>query len=160
MESGQGVEKTPLFAAVSVAQFVQVMVIGVVAGVFSWIFAEVLGMYVFRIASCSGDAFVCAASSQPATIVASLLAACMALFGLVKLQVFRPLLVVIAATLSLWGIVGELTTLPWYGSLGYTIFLYVAAYVTFMWIARIRMFWLVLLLSVVLVVGVRLIITA
>ncbi len=160
MESEQGVEKVPLFAALGVAQFFHVIIIGAVAGVFSWVFAEVLGMYILKPASCNADAFVCAASSQPAVILASILAACIGLFGLVKLQVFRPLLVVITATLGLWGIVGELTTLPWYGSLLFTTFLYVVAYITFMWIARIRTFWLVLVICLILVVGLRLIITA
>ena len=160
MDSETGVEKAPLFATLSIVQFIQVVVIGLVVGAFSWIFAEVLGMYVLKSAACTADAFVCAASSQPAVIVGSLLAAIVGLVGLVKLQVFRPLLIVIAATLSLWGMIGELTALAWYWSLAVTILLNVVAYATFMWIVRIRLFWLVLLLVVILVVALRLIITA
>lgn len=160
MDTEQGAEKTPLFAVLSTVQFIQVIVIGLVAGAFSWIFAEVLGMYILKPAACSGDAFVCAASSQPAVILGSLLAAFIGLFGLVKLQIFRPLLVVIAATLSLWLVMSELTVLPWYWSLSATVLLYAVAYAAFMWIVRIRIFWLVLLLTVVLVVTLRLIITA
>jgi hypothetical protein len=153
-------EKAPLFAAMRPAQLIQVIVIGVVVGAFSWIFAQVLGMYVLKPASCTGDAFVCAASSQPAIILAAILAGCIGLFGLVKLQIFRPLLIVIAATMSLWGVVGLLTALPWYLSLLTTVLFYAIAYTAFMWVARIRTFWLVLVLFVLLVVGVRLIITA
>lgn len=160
MESEQGVEKASLLATVNMAQVVQVALIGAVVGVFSWVFAEVLGMYILKPASCAADAFVCAASSQPAVILASILAACLGLFGLVKLQIFRPLFVVIASTLGLWGAVGQLTALPWIGSLAATVFLYTVAYLAFMWIARIRAFWLVLVLSILLVVGLRLIITA
>lgn len=160
MDTEQGVEKAPLFAALSTVQFIQVVVIGIAVGAFSWIFAEVLGMYVLKPAACAGDAFVCAASSQPAVIVGSLGAALIGLFGLVKLQIFRPLLIVIAATLSLWAVVGELTALAWYWSLGATMLLNAIAYAAFMWIVRIRIFWLVLLLVVALVVVLRLIITA
>lgn len=160
MDTEQGATKAPLFAALSTVQFIQVAVIGLIVGVFSWIFAEVLGMYVLKPDACTGDAFVCAASSQPAVILGSILAALIGLFGLVKLQIFRPLLVVIAATLSLWEVVSELTALSWYWSLGTTALLYAVAYVAFMWIVRIRIFWVVLLLAVALVVALRLIITA
>ena len=160
MDGEEAIEKTPLFAAMRPVQFVQVVIIGLLAGAFSWIFAEVLGTYVLKPAACAGDAFVCAASSQPAVILGSLLAAFIGLFGLVKLQIFRPLLIVIAATLSLWGLVGELTALSWYWSLAATTALSAIAYTAYMWIVRIRMFWLVVLLSVVLIVALRLIITA
>lgn len=160
MDSEQGVEKAPLFATLNMTQFFQVVLIGVVVGVFSWIFAEVLGMYILKPAACTADAFACAASSTPAVILASILAACIGLFGLVKLQVFRPLLVVIAATLSLWMLVSQLTALPWHWSLTATVLLHMVAYVAFMWLARIRTFWLALVLCVLLVVGLRLIITA
>lgn len=160
MDSETGVEKAPLFAALSTAQFIQVVAIGIMVGAFSWIFTEVLGMYILKPATCSADAFVCAASSQSAVVVGSLLGAIIGLLGLVKLQIFRPLLIVIAATLSLWGIVGELTALAWYWSLGATVLLSAVTYATFMWIVRIRIFWLVLLLVVALIVGLRLIITA
>lgn len=160
MDREEVIEKTPLFAMVRPVQLVQVVVIGLLAGAFSWIFAEVIGMYMLKPANCTGDAFICAASSQPAVILGALLAALIGLFGLVKLQIFRPLLIVIAATLSLWGVVGELTALSWYWSLGVTTLLHAIAYATFMWVVRIRVFWLVVLLSVVLVVALRLIITS
>lgn len=160
MDADGAQEKASLFTAMRPAQLMQVIVVGVVVGAFSWIFAQVLGMYALKPASCSGDAFVCAASSQPAVILAAILAGCIGLFGLVKLQIFRPLLIVIAATMSLWGVVGLLTALPWYLSLLATVLFYAVAYTAFMWVARIRTFWLVLVLFVLLIVGVRLIITA
>lgn len=160
MDGDQLPEKAPLFAVVRPAQFVQVIIIGAVVGALSWVLAQVLGMYVLKPAACSGDALVCAVSSQPAVIVAALLAGCIGLFGLVKLQIFRPLLVVIAATLSAWGVIGLLTALPWYGSLLVMVLFYAISYAAFTWIARIRAFWLVILISVVVVVALRLIVTA
>lgn len=160
MDGEQLPEKAPLFAVVQPAQFVQVVIIGAIVGALSWVFAQVLGTYVLKPASCSGDVLVCAVSSHPAVIVAALMAGCIGLFGLVKLQVFRPLLVVIAATMSAWGVVSLLTALPWHGSLLATILFYAISYAAFMWIARIRVFWLVILISVVVVVALRLIVTA
>jgi len=160
MDGEQLPEKAPLFAIVQPAQFAQVVIIGAVVGALSWVFAQVLGIYVLKPASCSGDVLVCAVSSYPAVMIAALMAGCIGLFGLVKLQIFRPLLVVIAATMGAWGVVSLLTALPWYGSLLATILFYAISYAAFMWIARIRVFWLVILISVVVVVALRLIVTA
>lgn len=153
-------DRSPLFAVVNTNQFIQVVAIGVVVGALTWVLAHVLGLYVLKPSNCTAQALACAASSQPANILAALLAACIGLFGLVKLQVFRPLLIVLAATMSAWGLVGELAALPWYGSLLVTVFFFALTYTTFMWISRIRTFWLVLIITVVLVVALRLIITA
>ena len=160
MDEDQQLEKAPLFAAMRPVQFGQVVIIGAVVGAFSWMLAHVFGLYVLKPASCTGEALACAASSQPAIIIATLIAACIGLFGLVKLQIFRPLLIVIAATASLWGVVSFVTALPWYASLASVTLFYALAYTTFMWVARIRAFWFAALISLVLVVGLRLIITA
>ena len=87
--------------------------------------------------------------------MAAIIGAIVGLFFLVKLQVFRPLLVVLAAVVSLWGVVGLAGLLPWYGVGLSTIALYALAYSLFTWVARIRAFWLVVLLLIVLVVAVR-----
>lgn len=162
MNEDEHIEKAPLFAAVRPFQFGQVLLVGALVGAFCWILAHVFGLYVLKPTSCTGEALACAATSQPAAIVATLIAACIGLLGLVKLQVFRPLLIVIAATASLWGVVGILGTgmLPWYFSLVAVILLHGLAYTTMMWIARIRLFWLAVLISLVLVVALRLIINA
>lgn len=160
MDEDKQSEKAPLFAAMRPLQLGQVALVGAVAGAFSWILTHVFGLYILKPAACSGEALACAASSQPAIIIAALIAASIGLFGLVKLQTFRPLLIIIAATASLWGVVGFVTALPWYVSLITVVLFYALAYVTFMWIARIRTFWLVVLISLILVVALRLIITA
>lgn len=149
-----------LFTPIRPLQFVQVAAIGLLVGAFSWIFAEVIGMYMLKPPSCSGNAFSCAASSQPAVIISSIMAAFIGLFGLVKLQVFRPLLVVIATMLSLWGLVGALLALPWYIAVAVTIGMHVLGYMVFTWLARIRTFWLAVVMCIALVVALRLIITA
>lgn len=131
-------------------------VLGAVVGLFVWGLTFILDTYVLRMVLCHGNqTTVCSPASQYAESIASVLGAGVGLFFLVKLEIFRPLLIAIGAVVGLWGIVGLADLLPWYGVALSTIFLYAVAYTAFAWIARLRVFWFVVLLFIVTIVGIR-----
>jgi hypothetical protein len=151
------VQKGALFADLQLSQFFQIIAIGALVGLLNYGLINVLGAYVFKPVVCSSDSGLCSAANQYAVVLASLLTAAVALFGFVKLRVYRPLLVVIAATTSLWGLGSLLLNLPWYTALGFSAILYTFAYVLYAWAARIRLFWLAVVVLVVLIVATRLV---
>ena len=92
------------FIAMSRQQFTQIFATGIVVGLVVWGLSLLLDNYVYQLLLCRGEGGRCESSLQYAQITAIVLGALVGLFALVRLQVFRPLLVVIAATLALWGI--------------------------------------------------------
>jgi len=151
--------KSAHLADVRPSQFFQIVIIGLLLGALTWGLVQVLGMYAFKPVVCASDATVCGQANQYAVVAASLITAAIALVGLVKLRTFRPLLVVIAVTVSLWGVSGMLSGLPWYGALLTSAGLYALAYAMYAWVVRVRLFWIVIVLLVVLIVATRLILT-
>jgi hypothetical protein len=121
-----------------------------------WGLSLVIERYILAPVLCGGTQVLqCASITQYAESAASIIGGGVGLFFLVRLQIFRPLLVVVAVTASLWGIIGQASLLPWYGIGLSTVLLYASAYALFMWVARIRSFAMVVIVYVVLVAAVR-----
>jgi hypothetical protein len=141
-------------------QFVQVALLGAVVGLLVWGISFLLDTYVLKAVFCEGSQIGnCGVSGGYSEAMASIIAAGVGLFVLVRLQVFRPLLVTLATVISLWGIVSIVSAQPWYMVALSCVLLYALAYMLFTWINRLRLFWVVIVLLVVVVVGVRLILT-
>ena len=141
---------------VSARQFLRVLAIGAVVGLMTWGLTVLLDQYVFKNIICKGmESMQCAGSLQYANISASILSAGVALFVLAKLLVFRALLVVIAATVGLWGIAATLQPLGWQFALPAMILLSMAAYGLFAWVGRLRSVPLALIIVIVLVASTR-----
>lgn len=148
------------FTPIDVNKMVAILMLGAVVGLVAWGLSIVLDTYVLSAILCKGNTtLTCAGAAQYAETAATIIGAGVGLFFLVKLQVFRPLLVVLAATISLWGIVSLAGLLPWYGIGLSAVVLYAFAYGAFAWVARLRSFWLVLVLLVALIAGVRLVLS-
>ena len=143
----------PPLLAMSAGQLVRIIAWGAVIGLMVWGLSMLLDMYVFKTLICKG---VCPSGTLYAEAAASILLSGLGLFGLVKLQMFRPLLIALGALISLWGLVTVFGSLPWYGTMLLSGAAYGMAYGTFAWITRVRSFWTVLVILVVIVVAVRL----
>lgn len=154
----EGVEERMPFADVSSRQMVQVGIISITGGMLLWLLAYALSQFVFK-GFCAPDVGVCVEANQYSSGVASVVIGAIILFGFVKLAIFRPLLVVIAATVSLWGLGSYLTSFSMPAALLISGLLYGVAFLTFTWLARIKVFWLSLLSIVVLVIVIRLILS-
>lgn len=151
-------DKQVSIIAMSIKQIIQVTVLGILVGLLMWAFTYILETYVLKALLCQGSQTMkCASASTYASIAANILAAGVGLFGLVKIGVFRPLLVVLGVTVSLWGLLGVLASLPLYGILVSVAGLTALGYLAFAWIARIRVFLYAVILMVVLIVAIRLV---
>ena len=99
----------------------------------------------------------CTQGLQYANAVANVLGAGIGLFFLVRIQAFRPLIIAVATLATLWGLVNITKSLPWYGIGLVSVGLYALTYATYAWIARLRLFWIVMLILVAMIVAIRLI---
>lgn len=119
--------------------------------------AYALDRYVFQALMCQGEAAGCEEAPTYAMIVAMVIGALLGLVALVQARVYRPLLVVLAATLGLWGFDKLTADISWYWGLLVAVVLFSLSYVLFSWVARVRAFMVAIILSGVVVVAMQLI---
>ncbi|HEY0965512.1 MAG TPA: hypothetical protein VGE13_03475 [Candidatus Saccharimonadales bacterium] len=153
----------PALVAMSFQDIVRIFCIGLVIGIVIYAVHVALDRYVFTPALCeqaTGTLERCENKEVYAATIATLLAAVGGLFALVRLRIYRPLLVVIFATASLWGVIGLTSSLAWWLSALAVALIFGIAYASFAWLARIRNFYIALGLSIVLLVAVRLVFMA
>ncbi len=143
----------PLVTEMSGQQIGQVILSGLIAGIVAAGATLLFSAYVFKTLPCVAE--TCGTGGQYAAVLAGIISGAVALFWLIRLQIFRPLLVVLAVTVSLWGISLYMLNWPWYTVLGVSAGLYAVAYGLFAWLSRVRQFWIVILLVVLIVVAVR-----
>lgn len=137
--------------------FVSVLLLGAAIGLLIWIIGTLLNTYVFDTYLCRSDvARDCGNAKNYAVVVASVIGGIVALAGLIRLRVYRPLLVLVASLLSTWGIVQLSWNFGWFTSILVVILLFALAFGAYSWIARLREFWMTLIITLVLVVAVRL----
>ena len=140
-------------------ELASIITVGVSVGVITWVAMSLLERYVFAAVMCRQDAAAnCTDAAGYALTVALILGALAGLIALVQVRVYRPLLVVVAATTALWGFADKLIAgLDWYWALPITVIVFGLAYGLFAWVARLRSFILSVVISVVLVVMIRLV---
>lgn len=134
--------------------------VGALVGFFGWLLTLGIHNWVLTPIFCrSADtAAACASSDLTAWIIAHILISIIGLFILVRSNIFRPLLVVLAVLVTLWAI--GLWFLPaawWVGLLWQTI-LFALAYALYTWLASVEKFIVAGLLIVGVVVLMRLLI--
>lgn len=136
--------------------------VGLAVGLLAWLLGHLLDAYVFKTILCAGEtpSVKCGTSYQYANAGAMILAAGAGLFALVRLHLYRPLLIGLLATLALWGILDKAWSLPWHLSLLYSAIIFAVAYALFAWAARIRSFLIALGVSIILLIIVRFVFVA
>ena len=153
--------ESPFFIAMSLRALLFVVITGLAAGLAIWGLTFLLDTYVYKALLCANQTtHQCVSSTQYATVTATILGAALGLFGLVRFQVFRPLLVVLAAIVALWGLLEVVSPFVWYIELPAVMVLYGLAFGVFAWLARIRHFLISLVAIIVLVVVVRLVLNS
>lgn len=141
---------------------VSIAVVGIATGIITWSAMMLLERFVFAAVMCRDDSTAnCADAGSYAMIVAMILGGLAALIALVQARIYRPLLVVIAATAALWGFSTQLLGgIEWYIAVPVVAILFGLTYVLFAWIARLRSFVLSVVLIVLLVVAIRLVLNS
>lgn len=158
--SNQLEEYDTRFVGMATGELIKILLLGIAVGLATWGLTYILDTYVYHALLCKGNALSCNSSSFYASLSATILIALGALLVLIRMHIYRPLLIVLAATISLWGVVTMIGGLQWYWVAIMMALLYALAYGLFAWISRIRYLWLMLLLTVILIVAVRLVLTA
>lgn len=132
--------------------------IGAGVGLAGWLFTKALLQFVIDPVFCqSPDTFsVCNNGSTIAWSVAHVIVALVSVFAMVRVNVYRPLLVVIAALISLWGLNLWLGPLEWPFEIMWQIILFALAYGLFAWLASVERFVVSVISTVVAVVLIRL----
>lgn len=135
---------------------IQVVLLGIILGAVTWLLTLLIDRFVITAIFCSdaGNG-ICANAGTVAGNVALVLTAIGGLLGLIRLGVYRPLLVVIAASIVLWGLSGWMNGMLWYETLAWTVLLYAATYATFAWLVRPRFFLAAIILVLIVVIVAR-----
>lgn len=145
----------------SIKKLVFIIMTGMLAGLTIWGLAYLLDTYIYKAILCnSKDAAQCVSSTRYAVTTATIIGAAAGLFGLVRLHVFRPLLIVIAAVVSLWGLLSMVSSFAWYLQAIIVMVMFGLAFGLFGWFARVRQFYIALIAIVILVVVIRLILNS
>lgn len=153
--------ESPLLIGMNYRKLLFIAVAGLLTGAVIWGLTLLLDAYIYKALLCANEsAQQCLSSTRYATTTATILGAAAGLFGLVRLYVFRPLLVVAASVVALWGLLAIVSPLAWYIALPTVMIMYAVAFATFAWIVRLRHFLISLISVIVLIVIVRLVLNS
>ncbi len=156
----QAVKVSP-FVSLTSRDIVSTFVAGMIVGILYVGATYLLNTYVFSNVLCRAQASVdCSQAPGYAMIVASVLSGLIGIGLLVRLRIYRPLLVALASLVSLWGLGTLLLGLQWYIAILIAALLFGLCYAVFTWFMRIRSFLMALVVVIILIVVLRLIIRA
>lgn len=152
---------SPAFSADTVLgreSLINAGLIGLGVGVVGWLLTIAFTNFIMEPIFCrSADTFtVCDNGAAISWGVAHVVAAVASVLALVRTNVYRPLLVVLAALIALWGLSAWLAPLAWYWQLLWQAVLFALAYGLFAWLAALERFTLSIVATIVVVVLIRL----
>ena len=130
--------------------FGKILLIGVALGVIVWGLARVLWQFVLGNIVCDAGQATCVNAHNYAGNIALVVSAIAGVVVLVKAGAYRPVIITLGATVSLWGIVGWLYGASAVLSVLAIVVLYTLAYAVFAWVARIRKAGIMLVIFVLL----------
>ncbi len=148
------------YLAVSRMSIIQAFVIGLIVGGLVYVSARVLDMYALQPLFCqAADKSYCAATPTVSIVLSSIVFHFLGLVALVRANVLRPLLVVLASFVSLIGFHVWLDGMTWWLAALFASLLMAFAYVYFTWINRMSRFGVALALTILSVVVIRLLVS-
>lgn len=140
----------------SVRELIGVIVSGAVIGIVVIGLYLLLNHFVFSAVLCRPQAPAdCSQAPTYAMIVAQVIGVIAGIGILVRMRVYRPLLIVLATIATLWTLQSLIAPFAWWGALCIGAVLFGISYGLFAWVARIRSFILALVVTVVLVIVAR-----
>lgn len=134
--------------------------IGFVLGIAAWILNLGIQRFIVEPFFChNADSFgVCAQGGTVGWVAAVVITLAAGLFMLVRFNVFRPLLVILASVISLWGVANWIGPLSWWQASLWHGALFALAFGLFTLIARIERFGIAFVATVLLILLFRLVV--
>lgn len=148
------------FVSLTPRDIISTFIAGLIVGALYIGATYLLDTYVFSNFICRAEAAGdCSQAPRYALLVASVLAGLVGVALLVRLRIYRPLLIVVASLISVWGMPTALLalSLPLYVSIAIMAGLFGMTFAVFTWLIRIRSFVLALIAVAVVTVLLRLI---
>lgn len=148
--------RTPL-VELSPRSVLAVLIVGCVVGVFAWLLYTALDIWLITPVLCKeATAATCSTGHVVSYVFALVVVGAAGLVALIRNGAYRPLLIALAAAVSLYGVQAWLQDMAWYEAALWHGLLYAAAYGVFSWLSRVASFGLALVLFVVVVTAARL----
>ena len=139
-------------------ELLTVFLAGVLAGALIGIGYYLLNNFFFGGGMCrTGAAGKCGDAPSYAMTVSMIIGGLAGLIALAQVRVYRPLLIVLATAVALWGFHVLIGDMVWYWGLVLLAVLFGLTYTLFSWIVRLRSFVAAVVLTVLLVVIIRLV---
>lgn len=159
MARGSEIQETPTYVVGSNSLYT-VLAVGAFVGVLGWLLMLGIHNWVLDPVFCrsSDTQSVCSNSGITAWVISYILVSIVGLFMLIRANIFRPLLVVLAALVTLWAVGLWFLTAPWWVGLLWSMGLFAVAYALYMWLASLQSFLLSGIITLVVVVLMRLLI--
>lgn len=135
-------------------------VVGFVLGIAAWLLNLGIQRFIIEPFFChNADSFsVCAQGGTYAWIAAIIIAMAAGLFMLVRFSIFRPLLIILASIISLWGVANWIGPLSWWQASLWHGVLFALAFGLFTLIARIERFGIAFVVTILLILLFRLVV--
>lgn len=133
-------------------------VVGAGVGLLGWLLTLAIQYWLIDAVFCrSADTFsICSNAGNIAWATAHLVVVIASVIAMVRANIYRPLMVVIAVLVALWGLGAWLAPMTWYFGLAWEVVLFGLAYALFTWLASLERFIYSLVATIVVVVIVRL----
>lgn len=155
IEADSTEQKTPVLG-LHLSDLWRVLAAGAGVGFAIWLIGSLLERFVFGPVLCRpiapGECHLAPVYSMVASMI---IANILGLITLIRLRLYRPLLVILAAAIALWPLASVMTGSAWYVALLAFVVLWALAYGLFGWIARTKSFVLAIALTAVAVLLVR-----
>lgn len=134
-------DSSPSLIDLNQQSIVQVALLGAGLGLLSWLLTLLIRQIVFVPLFCGDPANgACVDATGGAGVVALIITGVVGLLGLVRLAIYRPLVVAIATAVSLWSLGSWITDMFWLEAAAWSVILYALCYVLFTWLVRPRSF--------------------
>lgn len=133
---------------------VSALVIGALVGIGGWAIDLFLQRYFIEPVFCASpdSVGVCENGSTIAWVLSHVLVVGASVVAMVGAMIYRPLLVALAALITVWGMGGWLDGLVWWNAMLWQALIFALAYGVYAWIARTVQFWIAALVTLLVVV--------
>ena len=137
--------------------WVYIIGVGAAVGLAYWVMTILLGRYIVEPLACRevATAATCVGAFGLAGKIASVILATIALLVMIRVSLFRPIIIAVAAAVLLWDLSVWTTGLFWAEALAWSVVLYALSYALFGWIARQFSVIVAIIIAVVLAIGIR-----